>query len=553
MFVKIKRRLLFKRLKASKAILYRLLEINSFTLVIHMVLLLISCQNGGLQEDKAVFYLNSSNGISSLDPAFARTQENIRAVNQLFNGLVQLDKDLKVKSCIANSWEISEDGLVYTFKLRKGVFFHKHPCFKSEVDRMVKASDFVYSFNRIIDPNLASDGAWIFNGLVDSLQPFNAVNDSTLVIRLQKPFAPFLNMLSMSYCYVVPQAVVEFNESDFGKSPIGTGPFKFANWSEGIRLNFIRNENYFEANSTHDIPYLDAISISFIMSKQTALLKYTQGSLSVFTGLESSFKDELLNAEGELQNKYTQKHKLTKAPFLNTEYLAFNMESDLFQNPILRKVINLAIDKEAMVVYLRNNVGHPAFGGFVPKGLPSHYSDSRHRLDIIKAKALVQQLKAEEREFTLTTTKDYLDLCVLAQNDLKSIGITMKIDVLPSSMLKQLKSAGEVDFFRSSWIADYPDGENYMACFYSKNKAPNGPNYTRFSNKDFDTLYESLIQTADESRRIELILQMEIILQKELPFVLLFYDQSVWLQPKNLKGLKINPLNHLDLREVQLN
>ncbi|MFY0643083.1 MAG: ABC transporter substrate-binding protein [Bacteroidia bacterium] len=544
---------MIKRLKASKAILYRLLEINSFTLVIHMVLLLISCQNGSSEHTKQVFYLNSSNGISSLDPAFARTQENIRAVNQLFNGLVQLDDDLKIKDCLAKSWQISEDGLLYTFKLKKGVFFHKHPSFKNNEDRIVTARDFVFSFNRILDPELASDGAWIFNGLVDTVSPFEAPNDSTFIIKLQKPFAPFLNMLSMSYCYVVPEKVVQNKQLDFGKNPIGTGPFKFSNWSEGIKLNFIRNDEYFEASENYKIPYIDAVSISFIMSKQTALLKYTQGSLSVFTGLESSYKDELLKANGELQDKYGANHHLIKAPFLNTEYLAFNMESEQFKNYTLRRAINLAIDPNAMVVYLRNNVGHPAFGGFVPQGLPSHVSESNLKRNLEEASRLAAQLEPHEKKFTLTTTKDYLDLCVLAQNDLKAIGIEMKIDVLPSSMLKQQKSAGEVDFFRSSWIADYPDGENYMACFYSKNKAPNGPNYTRYFNSEFDILYEELIKTTDENKRIDLIHEMETILLNDLPFVLLFYDQSVWLKPKAMKGLKVNPLNHLDLREVQLN
>ncbi|MGB0851003.1 MAG: ABC transporter substrate-binding protein, partial [Bacteroidia bacterium] len=254
--------------------------------------MLISCQNATDSQSKTIFRFNSPTGITSLDPAFARTQENIRAVNQLFSGLVQLDSNLHIKPCIAKSWKVSEDAKTYTFILRKGVLFHNDPVFKN-IKREVLAGDFEYSFNRLIDPKTASDGAWIFNGIVDSIRPFNALNDSTFQIKLNKPFTPLLSMLTMSYCYVVPHEAVLHYDDAFGKHPVGTGPFKFANWAEGIKLNLLKNENYFESTEVQPIPKVDAVSISFIQSKQTELLEFTQGKLDVFTGLESSYKDEI--------------------------------------------------------------------------------------------------------------------------------------------------------------------------------------------------------------------------------------------------------------------
>ncbi len=480
-----------------------------------------------------------------MDPAFARTQENIRAVNQLFNGLIQLDSKLQPSPCIAKSWTITDSGKLYTFQLRNDVFFHKHPLFESENKRRLSASDVVYSFNRIIDPKTASDGAWIFNGLVDSSNAFRALDDSTVQIRLQRPFGPFLNLLSMAYCYIVPLDIAS-KASDFGKHPIGTGPFQFSNWAEGIRLNFIANPEYFEPN----IPKIDAVSVSFVQSKQTALLKYIQGELDVFSGLESSFKDEILNPDGSLRAKYQNTHLLMKVPFLNTEYLAFNMQSEKFKELKLRKAINLAIDKQAMIHYLRNNIGKAAFGGFVPLGMDGHIPTFNNRMNKDSARGLLADLGSEYKEIKLVTTKDYLDLCVLVQKDLAEVGIELAIDVVPSSMLKQQKSAGDVAFFRSSWIADYPDAENYLACFYSKNKAPNGPNYTRFDHPEFDRIYEELRVCEEREEKLELILKLENILQNELPFVLLFYDESPWIYRKELKGLSINPMNHMDLRRV---
>ncbi len=526
---------------------------NRFLIVIHISLVLISCNSTSKNTNNSVFRYNSSTGITSLDPAFARTQENIRAVNQIFNGLVQLDTALQVAPCIAKSWSISNDGKAYTFQLRNDVLFHNHALFNG-VKRKVKASDFVYSFNRIIDSKTASDGAWIFNGLVDEKYPFTAINDSTLKIQLNKPFVPFLGMLTMAYCFVVPQEAVTHFGADFGKNPIGTGPFKFANWKEGIRLNLVKNETYFESSTINKIPKLDAISISFIQSKQSELLEFMQGKLDVFTGLESSFKDEILTANGSLKEKYKANFELSTAPFLNTEYLAFNVEdkTSIVNNAQFRKAISLAIDREAMVKYLRNNVGKPANGGFTPVGLPGHVNFNTKAYSQTQALAIIKELSIKQKQpLVLTTTKDYLDLCILVQKNLADVGISVKVDVIPSSLLKQQKSAGDLAFFRSSWIADYPDAENYMACFYSENKAPNGPNYTRLQSAQFDKLYERVIAESTARNRKDLFEQMENILREEQPFVLLFYDESLWLKAKSIQNFEVNALNYLDLRQVE--
>ena len=516
--------------------------------------MLISCNLNDKNANKKIIKFNSATGITSLDPAFARTQENIRAVNQLFNGLVQLDSQLNVVPSIAKKWSISDDGKTYNFVINTGVFFHNHPVFKTS-KREVTASDFEYSFSRIINPTTASDGAWIFNDIIDKSQPFKALNDTLFQIRLKKPFTPFLNMLTMAYCYVIPREVVELYGDEFGKKPIGTGPFMFSNWADGIKLNLIRNPNYFESTETNKIPKLDGISIKFIQSKQTELLEFIQGNLDLFTGLESSFKDEIISADGKLNKKYSNTFDLKISPFLNTEYLAFNMDDK--SSPIydvnFRKAIHHCIDRNAMVNYLRNGIGTPANGGFIPLGLPNHvnYDNPAYNLDL--ARKYLKASGVENGEsITLTTTSNYLDLCILVQNNCAEIGIDIKIDVIPSSLLKQQKSAGELTFFRSSWIADYPDGENYMACFFGPNKAPNGPNYTRYSNHNFDLTYDSLINTSDIFEKEKLISKMENKLRNDQPFILLYYDESVWLKNKKVEQVKINPLNHLDLKSAYI-
>ena len=345
--------------------------------------------------------------------------------------------------------------------------------------------------------------------------------------------------------------IVELYGDEFGKKPIGTGPFMFANWANGIKLNMIRNPNYFESTQQNSIPKLDGISISFIQSKQTELLEFIQGNLDLFTGLESSFKDEILKNDGTLNAKYLEDFEIQISPFLNTEYLAFNMEDE--SSPIhdlnYRKAIHHCINREAIINYLRNGIGTPANGGFIPIGLTGHINYDNSSFDIDLARKYIQKSNANKNQpITLTTTSNYLYLCILVQKNCAEIGIEVKIDVVPSSLLKQQKSAGDLTFFRSSWIADYPDGENFMACFYGPNKAPSGPNYSRYINAQFDQQYNQLIACTDESEKEKLFKKMESMLDKDQPFILLFYDESIWIKNKKINQVNINALNHLDLR-----
>lgn len=525
------------------------LVINRFLVVIHITIMLISCKTGDKISDKKILRYNSATGITSLDPAFARTQENIRTVNQLFNGLVELDESLKVRPSIAKRWEVSDDKKVYTFILNKQVLFHNDTVFGGR-KRTVTAYDFVYSFNRIIQPKTASDGAWIFNGIVAQYEPFSATNDSTFILKLKKPFSPLLSMLTMAYCYVVPKEAVDYYAEDFSKHPVGTGPFQFSNWAPGVKLNLIRNQNYFQ----HTIGNIDAISVSFIQSKQTELLEFIQGKLDLFSGLESSFKDEILTGDGELKAKYKDKIVLHTFPFLNTEYLAFNLEmkNTPLQDLNYRKALYHAIDRDAMIKYLRNGVGKPANGGFSPIGLPAHYPYGKKGYDPELARLYLAKVAVDLTiPLTLTTTSDYLDLCILVQKNCAEVGIPIRLDVVPSSLLKQQKSAGELAFFRSSWIADYPDGENYLACFYSSNKAPNGPNYTRYESPTFDKAYQTLLGEENENRD-SLFEAMEKELRNQQAFIPLFYDESVWLISQKIRGIEINSLNHLILKNTQM-
>ena len=212
------------------------------------LLLLTGCRMPD-NSDKQIFRYNESAGIATLDPAFAKDQALIWGCSQLYNGLVQLDENLQPQPCIAKQWQISDNGKTYTFTLRGDVYFHKNELFDTkDSTRTVVASDVLYSFQRILDPKVASPGRWVF----EEVERFESPNDSTFIIHLKQPFGPFLSLLGMAYCSVVPREVVEHYGSDFRQHPCGTGPFQFQYWKENVKLVLRKNPLYFEFDTIFD-------------------------------------------------------------------------------------------------------------------------------------------------------------------------------------------------------------------------------------------------------------------------------------------------------------
>ncbi len=519
------------------------------------IVVLFSCnQKKDTDKDHLVFRYNEHKSIGSLDPAFSKDLADIWATHQLFNGLVQMDDQLNVKPCIAKSWTITDSATTYTFNLRKDVYFHKHELFQQDSTRTVKASDFEYSFNRLEDERLASPGSWV----LQKVESFSAVNDSTFQIKLKQPFPAFLGLLTMKYCSVVPKEIVEHYGNDFRSHPIGTGPFKFRRWEENLKLVFRRNNNYFEKdNNGKQLPYLEAIAITFLPDKQSEFLQFAQGNIDFVSGLDASYKDEVLTADGKLRELYANDVNMIRGPYLNTEYLAFFMETDVeaLQSAKLRRAINIGFDRAKMMTYLRNGIGIPASGGFIPKGLPGYDDSIGFTYQPEKAKQLIAEFKSEtgiqNPEVTLTTTSNYLSFCEFIQREIQKIGINVNVDVIPASSLKDAKANGQLDFFRASWIADYPDAENYLSLYYSKNFAPNGPNYTHFSNEAFDAMYEAAYLETNPVLRAQLYTKMDSLVMASAPIVPMFYDEVVRFTRKEVKGLGINATNLLDLKYVQ--
>ena len=521
------------------------------------LLIFVSCMKSSKEnKDHLVFRYNEHANINTLDPAFARTLQDTWVANQLFNSLVEMDSDLNIVPSIAKNWTISEDALTYTFSLRNDVYFHKHYLFGKDSTRLVVAEDFKFSLNRLRDDKVAAPGSWVLNKVED----FEAFSDTIFQVKLKEPFPAFIGLMSMKYCSVVPKEIVEFYGTDFRSNPIGTGPFKFKRWEENIKLIFRKNNLYFEKDTSgNSLPYLEAVAITFLPDKQSEFLQFAQGNLDFLNSLDASYKDELLTGDGKLREKYAESVNMIRGPYLNTEYLGFYLDSKTpeIRSELIRKAINYGFDRKKMMTYLRNGIGNPAYGGFIPIGLPGHNDSIGFTYQPDKTRQLVDQFKKEtgisNPEITLTTTSNYLSFCEFIQQELEKNGLIINLDVMPESALRAARSNGKVDMFRSSWIADYLDAENYLSIFYSMNFAPNGSNYFHFKNAILDSLYNEAFTLPNIEERKHLYTSMDSIAMQNAIMVPLYYDEVIRFTQKNVQGLGINPINLLDLKRVKKN
>ena len=541
-----------------------------------LLILLGGCGSGAHRAGHKVFSYNESDGIATLDPAFAKNRSIMWAIHQLYSTLVETDSSLHFVPGLARSWEVSPDRCTWTFHLRTDVFFHDDPAFPAGRGRRLVASDIVYSFNRLLDPATASSGAWIFHDRIDTGRvgaapagasvrcAFSAPDDSTFRLRLLRPFNPILGLLSMEYCSVVPHEAVEKYGKDFRAHPCGTGPFRFSSWEEGQDLILLKNEHFYERDSAgRQLPYLDAVKVSFNDEKATEFLQFRQGQLDFINEIDASFKDEVLSKRGQLKKEWQDKIVLSVTPQLNTEYLGILVDSSnelVRQSPLrlraVRQAINYGFDRRKMMLYLRNSLGLPAESGFVPAGLPSFDSTRVHgyHYDPARARELLASAGFPDGRgmpaVKLLTIPIYADFATFIARQLQDIGMHIEVEVVQKSLLLEETAQSKALFFRGSWIADYPDAENYLSVFYSKNPAP--PNYTRYSDPVFDRLYEQALQENNDSLRYVLYRQMDQRVIDAAPVVPIWYDVVVHLVNPRVRGFEANALNLLELRHVDI-
>ncbi len=537
---------------------------------------LLGCDSGARTDPRRIFRYNQSEqsgALTSLDPAFARNQANIWAQTQLFNGLVELDSALRPAPALARAWSVSADARTYRFQLRPGVRFHDDACFGATGrGRAVRAADVVYSFRRLLDAGTASTGGWIFRGKVLSDaagvpldSAFFAPDDSTVIVRLQQPFAAFLSLLSMPYAFVVPPEAVARYGRDFGQHPVGTGPFRFHLWAEGSALVLHRNPTYWRRDARNRrLPYLDAVQISFIGDKKTEFLTFLQGKLDFLSGIRESSRDLILRPDGQVRPDFAGKFRVEKIPYLNTEYLGFQLDSATLREPTpavrdrrVRQALSYAIDRRAYVRFLLSSVGRPGESGMVPPALASFDEKAvpGYTYDPARARALLAAAGygpgGRPLQLKLSTVAEKREQAEFLQQQWAAVGAAVTLDINQGPAHQELVDNGKAAFWTKSWLGDYPDAENYLALFYSPNFSPAGPDKTHYQSAEYDHLYEAALREPNEAARQLLYQQLDRLMLAECPVIVLYYDEVVRLTQPNVRGLQADPMNQLKLERVR--
>lgn len=546
-----------------------------------LLVLLTSCSKESA-DGNGYFSFNLSQNIETLEPVMSNSTQTIWALAQIMEGLVQYDKQDQLVPCIAKSWTISEDGLLYTFSLRGDVLFHDNPCFAASggKGRRVTAGDFKYCLERVNNPKTKSRGLWVYRekikgaieyidilsgkggSPVSEISGIKAVNDSTLTIELVKPFSPFLSTLTMTYGYVYPKEAVDFYGDRFGQNPVGSGPFRFVKWDFDREIELQRNPSYWEKDPQGaSLPYLNGVRITFTQSSETEFLDFQNGKYDYHDPSSETY-DQITDRSGKLLESDSKNYTLVKQPWLQTVFFGMMQSPDLpggkegpfVGNKKLRQALNYAVDRDRILNFVLKNRGRSAVNGPVPPGMPGYDSTIKgYSFDRDKALTLLQEAgypNGKGLNLTLVTGNEEIQktIAIAVQEQFKSLGIDLKLEQLVQATLISKQEEGVFPFWRASWGADYFDPENFMALFYSKNITPKGPNRVGYSNPKMDELYEKALTLNDFGERKKVYDEMQKIAIEDAAWLFLYYNEKVYLLKKNIEGFYLDGLNIINLK-----
>jgi ABC-type transport system substrate-binding protein len=495
---------------------------------------LISCSSQNRLEGYLYYRLNTNP--TTLDPALIVDVTGGSIAAKLFNGLVRLGDDLSIQPDIAKEWSVSGDGLTYTFRLKHGVFFSNN--------QEVKAYDFKYSFQRILDPKSKSPNTWILEkilgaddfmrGKAKDVKGIRLIDDYTLEIRLRRPFSPFLSLLTMSATYVVPSLEVEKLGPDFSSHPIGTGPFVLREWLPNRELRLEKRGNYFDSPAR-----VKGIIYRIIPEDLTAVTEFELGNLDVITIPASEYP--------RYRDDPAKQSFISSLKGINTYYLGLNCSKPPFNNLRLRRAINYAIDREKILETIYEGRGRLA-NGPVPDNLRKWKREPDYEYNPEEAREIIKREGQEgiTISFYITADQEVIDIAEVIQSYIKAVGINVKIKQLEWSAYKEAVNKGEPNMFYLSWWADYPDPENFLFPLFHSSNFGAGGNRTRYSNPAVDSLIEKGQNTLNIEKRNLLYEKAEELIVADAPWVFLWHRTDFTIRQPWIKNYKIYPIYSMD-------
>jgi oligopeptide transport system substrate-binding protein len=478
-----------------------------------------------------------ANNPATLDPAFVSDIYGRTVVTQISEGLVRFDAHLNPIPAIAEFWEASRDGRMWTFTLHQGVKFHH--------GREVTAEDFVYSFTRLLSPNARGPVTDFFRriqgadefiqGKATRVQGLKAIDRYTLQIALKESFAPSLTVLGLANAAVVPQEEVERLGDHFAQAPIGAGPFKLVRWETGKEIILEANRHYYEGR-----PFLDTVVFKIGGTFEQTFAQFLAGNLDEAI-IPSGKTEEILN-----DPRYRQ-YQLLRRPTLGLLYIGFNTQVKPFDDKRVRQAFNYAVNTEAIVQKITKMGSLPA-NGVLPPGMPGHDPDLQgYSYDPAKAKQLLAEAgypngagfpvvqlwtvsKAESTKAELAAYQQYL----------AELGVKVEIHFVDEwTRYTKMLRRGELQMFRYAWYADYPDPDSF---FFPLLHSAGQPNNVFYRNPRVDQLLEKAREESDYTQRVKLYREVERIVMEDAPWITQHNHIFEYLYQPYVQGVEVSLL-----------
>jgi peptide/nickel transport system substrate-binding protein/oligopeptide transport system substrate-binding protein len=508
------------------------------------LLLVLGCSGEPAMKEK-VFRYRLRQDPPTLDPARVTDQTSAAVVRRIHAGLVDFDpKTMRIVPRVAESWEISGDGTVYTFRLRPDVKFH--------TGRKVTAEDVAWSLRRILDPRTRSQRAWILDPVVgaaafadgrsERVEGIEVVDSSTLRLTLERAHAPFLGQLAMENTAILPPEVYDDDAPNpaYLRQPVGCGPFRLSEWVHSNYMTLTAFDDYYGGR-----PELDRVIFRFIENLTTSLEEYRAGGLDFLDEVATGQRRALVDELGSEMHRWPQ---------LAISFYGFNHQLPPFKgNRALRQAFNYAVDKDYICRVLQEGKDIPQTG-VLPPGIPGHNPSLRgYPYDPARARQLLAEAGYPGGEglpditFWYNTNENHQRVATQVQSDLAAIGVKILLRNLDwASYLKAVEGEpggnSEVSFYRMGWFADYPDPDNFLTVLlHSGNWGPEG-NHSRYSNPEFDRLVDQARALTRMEDRIPLYRRAEQIAVDDAAWLFLYYYQDEALVKPFVQGLVLPAL-----------
>lgn len=460
----------------------------------------------------------------SLDPALSTDVPTGRAVAYVFDGLTRFTERAELVPDLASAWEVSPDGLVYTFHLRSGVHFHDGTSFS--------AGDVKHSFERVLDPATRGGRGWPLYpikgakdfgaGKLKSIPGLEVLNDSTVRFTLGEPFAIFPKMLAMPVTGIVPR----HTPPDFGEHPVGTGPWRFVEWRHDDYLRFARNASYHGG-----APLADSLEARIIPEMSTAEAEFEGGNVDVMWLPEQSTPawEENDETRGLLQS----------APSLRLIYAAMNTTHGPLRDVRVRRAINYAIDTRVILRRLMGGRGTVAAGVIPPSLAGFDSSRAPFPYDPARARALLAEAgypNGVDVELWSGQTEQFPRIAQTLQAYLARANIRVKLVQRDASSMREAARKGNTDIALKDWYADYPDAENFLYPLLHSANAGVGGNVSFYHNATFDSVVSASRREQDPVKRAAMYTQADSIAFGDAPMIYLFFYKEVDAVQPWIKG-----------------